>query len=101
MAKVGRSDFSRTSIKALAYANTLQGLALDSIREQFFAESDEIDPLNMSYEQFIKGLTEANERGTRDEFEAKLGAAMLTVIEQMQAQQEAAMAAAAAESGMQ
>lgn len=96
MAKVGRNDLSRASIKALEYANTLQGLALDSIREQFFAESDEFDPFQGDYSDFIRALTEAEESGTRAEFEAHLGQMMAGMLQQMQAQQQAAAAEAQA-----
>jgi len=82
----GTGDFSRLTIRALAYAETMQGMALDSIREQFGARElfDITD--GITYGDFIKAMTEAEESGTREEFEAMLGR---QIVAMMQAQAQA------------
>ena len=91
MAKVGRNDLGRASIKALNWATALQGAALDSIRSQFFAESDELDVTKMTIGDFTKAIADSDE-AARLAFEAKLGEHMLMLINQAEQQAAASQA---------
>jgi len=72
-------------IRAVSYAEGLQAMALDHIRDVFgTAEAFDITG-NVSYGDFIKALTEAEEAGTRDEFEAMLGRQMADMMNQQAA----------------
>lgn len=88
-AKRGIGDLARGSLKAVEFAETLQGAALDSIRDLFAATSAFDFDLGVSHEEFVKGLTEAEESGKRDEFEAFLAQQMAgswAMFQQMQQQ---------------
>lgn len=76
MSKQGLGDYSRGSLRALEIANALQGLALDHIKDQFAAAEDFDFSRGVSYGEFIKALTEAEENGQRDQFEEFLAQRM-------------------------
>ena len=87
--KLSRGDFSRINIQAMEYAETLQAMALDSIREQFGVRRPGLDVMEgFTYQQYMDAVTEAELGGKRDEFEADLA----QQFSQMQ-QQAAAQAA--------
>jgi hypothetical protein len=85
-----RGDFSRVNIAAMEYAETLQAMALDSIREQFGVRRKGLDVMEgFTYQQYMDAITEAELGGKRDEFEADL-AQQFAEMQQMAAQQAAA-----------
>ncbi|MCR4332078.1 MAG: hypothetical protein NUV34_05160 [Sulfuricaulis sp.] len=81
---------SRASIRAMEYAMTLQGLAIDHIKEQFSAEEDLDFNRGVSFEEFVKALAEADKNGQRDQFEQQLaermGASWTALQQQIAAQ---------------
>ena len=92
--KRGLGDYSRGSIRALEFAQTLQGVVLDSLRDQFAAASGLDIRDEVKYGDFIRALTEAEESGQRDAFEAHLAAQLGAAWTNFQAQQAAAAAPA-------
>lgn len=90
MALKGKGDFSRLSLEATALADAYQGLALDSIRESFATEDDSMSLDGLSLEDFVARFIEANENGTRDEFEAQLAALVSPILDQVFAPPEQA-----------
>lgn len=84
-------DMARVSIEAMDYANALQALAFDHIRDTFYAGDDpyDMDLNNLSYSDFIVKFLEASENDELEQFEAKIGAQLATLQEQIlqQAQQ--------------
>jgi hypothetical protein len=69
----GTGNYSMMSLQAIERAESMQALALDRIKQDFgTAESFDVSD-GMSYADFVRALTEAEEQGTRDEFEAMLG----------------------------
>lgn len=99
--KRGNGDFSRITLTSIEYADTLQALALDRIRDLFASEEvaapGMVDLRGVSLGDFTKALLEADANGTRDEFEADLSRQMA----EAQAQQAAAQAAQQQQQGPQ
>lgn len=91
--KRGHGDYSRGALKALEWAVGVQGIALDSIRDQFAASTGLDLTRGVSYEEFIKALTEAHEAGQSEAFEAHLAEQMGNAWTTFQQQQQAAAAA--------
>ena len=86
--KRGIGDYAQASIRVTELAETLQAIALDGIRDQFKASQGLDFERGVSYADYVKALTEAEEAGTRDEFEAYLAEKMgssWTSFQQMQA----------------
>lgn len=76
-------DFSRASIKAIEYAEALQSLAVDHIKKTFGAEDTRPNLNDLTMEQFVKALIEAEVAGTREEFEAHLAEQLLPLLDQI------------------
>ena len=74
-------DFSQGSIKALEYAEVLQGMAIDGIQKTFLSEDISLKLDNLSMGDFMKALMEADEAGDRDEFEAAIAAQLRPIID--------------------
>ena len=72
----------------MEYALALQGMALDSIKKTFASEDTTINISDISYGEYMKALVEADDAGTREEFEAEIGRQITVMM-----QQQAAMAA--------
>lgn len=83
----GTGDFSRINIRALEYAETLQGMALDTIRDEFGVRELFDITEGVTYGDFIKALTEAETNGTREEFEAMLGRQFVSMMQAQTPQQ--------------
>ena len=81
-------DFSKASFRATEYAEMLQGLALDHIKKTFQAEELGLDLDNMTLGEFMRAHLEAEEGGTREEFERMLAAKLAPLLDQMMAQQQ-------------
>lgn len=90
MALKGKGDFSRLSLQAAELADVYQGLALDHIRETFATEDDSLSLDDLSFEDFVTRFIEANENGTRDEFEAELAGLIGPILDQVFAPPEQA-----------
>lgn len=95
MALKGKGDFSRISLEATALADTYQGLALDYIREMFATEDDSLSLDELTFEDFVARFLEANENGTRDDFEAQLAGLVGPLLDQVFAPPEQAPEGAA------
>ena len=90
--KTATGDYSRINVQAMEYAETLQALALDSIREQFGVRKPGLDLMRgFTYQEYIDELTQAEMNGTREQFEADL-AQQFVQMQTMAAQQAAAAA---------
>lgn len=77
------------SLQAIERAESMQALALDRIKQDFgTAEAFDVSD-GMSYADFVRALTEAEEQGTRDEFEAMLGRQFMAMMQQQAAQAQA------------
>ena len=83
MALKGKGDFSRLSLQATELADVYQGLSLDYIREQFATEDDSMTLDGLTFEDFVARFLEANENGTRDEFEAELAGLIGPILDQV------------------
>ena len=81
-------DFSKASFRAMEYAEMLQGLALDHIKKTFQAEELGLDLDNMTLGEFMRAQLEAEEGGTREEFERMLATKLAPLLDQMMAQQQ-------------
>lgn len=79
----GKGDFSRISLQAAELADIYQGMALDNIREMFATDNGGLSLDDLSFEDFTKRFLEANENGTRDEFEAELAALVGPLLDQV------------------
>jgi hypothetical protein len=85
----GTGNYSMMSLQAIERAESMQALALDRIKQDFgTAESFDVSD-GMSYADFVRALTEAEEQGTRDEFEAMLGRQFMAMMQQQAAQAQA------------
>lgn len=83
MALKGKGDFSRLSFTAAELADTYQGMALDYIKEMFATDDDGLSLENLTFDDFMKRFLEANENGTRDEFEADLAKLVGPLLDQV------------------
>ena len=80
-------DYSKASLKSVEYANTLQALAIESIKKSFNSEI-ELDLNSMTLGEFMEALSTADANGTRAEFEAKLAAQIGPVIDMVEKAQQ-------------
>lgn len=91
MAKRGIGDLARGSLRSLEMANAMQALAVEHIRDQFAATSDFDFDRGVTHAEFIEGLMQAEEDGTRDQFELMMAERMgATWVAIQTAQAEAA-----------
>lgn len=91
--KQAKGDFSRVNIQAMEYAEMLQAMALDSIREQFGVRRKGLDMMEgFTYQELVDATLDAEMNGTREAFEADLAQQFVEL--QAMAQQQAAAAAA-------
>ena len=87
MARRALGDFSKLSFRSIELATALQGMAVDHIRETFKTEETGPNLNDLSLGDFIKALIEADESGTRDQFEANLAAQLAPLLDQVFAPQ--------------
>lgn len=76
----GIGNYSNLMIRSLAMAEQMQAAAIDRIKEDF-ATREFLDLRDgISYGDFVRQLAEAEENGTRDEFEAMLGRQIIAAM---------------------
>lgn len=75
-------DYSRASIKAMEYANTLQGLAVDSIKRMFNSE-EEIDLNDVSLAELARARMEANNPTERAKLDTQLAKQLIPILDQV------------------
>lgn len=82
MARRGVGSFSKLGLRSIETAIALQGLAVDHINETFKTEETGIRLEDVTLGDFIKALIEADENGTRAQFEADLASQLSPLLEQ-------------------
>lgn len=88
MQRRGIGDFSKLSLRTIATVEAMQGLAVDHIRESFKTEDTSLRLDDLTLGDFIKALVEADENGTREQFEADLAAQISPLLDQLFAPQQ-------------
>lgn len=89
MAREYIGDYSKASIRALEFAEALQGLAVGSIKTLFNSHDDSLNVAEgFTLADLIKARVDSNKAGTREEFEAELAAQIAPIIDAVFAAQE-------------